>query len=136
MPRKPALCLYCGKPIKSGRADKKFCDSGCKDSYNNARKEGERGEIRTIDLVLKKNRRVLKKLYDPAKPEKKFSREMLVREGFEFGFLTHVAVTKTKMNEIVFCYDFGYREITQDEFQVYPSFSRVHVKGGYTIKVN
>ncbi|MBL7709857.1 MAG: hypothetical protein JNJ86_12350 [Chitinophagaceae bacterium] len=136
MPRKPVLCLYCGKPIKSGRADKKFCDSGCKDSYNNARKEGERGEIRTIDLVLKKNRRVLKKLYDPSKPDKKFSREMLIREGFEFGFLTHVAVTKTKMNEIVFCYDYGYREINEDNFQLFPSFSKIQIKGGYSMKVN
>lgn len=136
MPRKATSCLYCGKLIRSGRADKKFCDAGCKDGYNNERKEGERNEIRTIDLVLKKNRRVLKKLYDPQKPEKKFSREMLIREGFEFGFLTHVAVTKTKLNEIVFCYDFGYREISEGSFQLFPSFSKIQIKGGYSMKVN
>lgn len=136
MPRKPVLCLYCGKPIKSGRADKKFCDSGCKDAYNNEQKEGERNEIRIIDLIIKKNRRVLKKLYNKEKPETKFTREQLVREGFEFGFMTHIAITKGKGNEIVFCYDFGFREITKGQFQIYPSFSQIQVKDGYKIKVD
>src|ERR1043166_6863042 len=96
-------CLYCGDPIKKGRSDKKFCDSSCKDSYYNERKEKERSEISKIDLVLKRNRRVLKKLFDPKKQDKHFSREELIRAGFEFGFLTHIAITKTKSNEIIFC---------------------------------
>lgn len=107
MAKTAAICLFCGKPIKSGRSDKKFCDSGCKDGYYNERKGDEREEINKIDLVLKKNRRVLKKLYDPKKSDNKFTRELLIRDGFEFGFLTHIVVTKVKGNEIVFCYDYG-----------------------------
>lgn len=129
-------CLQCGKAIRSGRSDKKFCDSLCKDAYNNEKKESERSEIRTIDLLLKKNRRVLKQLYDPKKPDKKFSRELLIRAGFEFGFLTHVTVTSNRLNEIVFCFDYGYREVTGGQFQIYPSFSRIRVKSGYVIKVS
>lgn len=136
MPKGPAICLFCQKPIKSGRSDKKFCDSACKDGYYNERKGNERSEICAIDLVLKKNRRVLKVLYDPKKPEKKFSREAMIREGFEFGFLTHIAITKVKSNEIIFCYDYGYREIAENQFQIYPSFSKVQVKDGYKVKVN
>lgn len=135
MPRKAASCLYCGKLIRSGRADKKFCDAGCKDAFNNEQKEGERNEIRTIDIIIKKNRRILKKLYDKEKPEIKFTREELTREGFEFGFMTHIAITKRKGNEILFCYDYGYREISEGEFQVYPSFSKIQIKGGYKVKV-
>ena len=136
MPKSSAIYLFCQKPIKSGRSDKKFCDSACKDGYYNERKGDERGEIRAIDLVLKKNRRVLKKLYDFKKPEKKFSREAMIRDGFEFGFLTHIAVTRIKGNEIIFCYDYGYREITESQFQIYPSFSKVQVKDGYEFKIN
>lgn len=136
MARQAPLCFYCGKAIKSGRIDKKFCDSGCKDSYNNQRKESERNEIRSIDIVLKKNRRVLKKMYDPKKTDKKFTREELIRQGFEFGFLTHIAITSAKGNEIVFCYDFGFRETSENVFQIYPSFSQIRVKGGYKVKVH
>lgn len=136
MIRKAATCIHCGKAIKSGRIDKKFCDSGCKDAFNNGHKESERSEIRTIDLIIKKNRRVLKKLYDPKKSEKKFTREELIRGGFEFGFLTHIAVTKAKSNEIVFCYDFGYREVDKGQFQIYPSFSKIQIKNGYVVKID
>ncbi len=129
-------CLNCGKPITKGRLDKKFCDSACKDACNNEIKEAERGEINKIELILKRNRRVLKKLYDPKTVEKKVTREMLIREGFEFGFLTHIAVTRTKSNEITFCYDYGYREISKDQFQIYASFSSVQVKNGYRIKIS
>lgn len=135
MPRKAVICLYCGKSIKSGRIDKKFCNSGCKDAYNNEQKESERNEIRAIDLIIKKNRRVLKRLYNPKYSDRKVSKEELIREGFEFGFLTHVAVTITKSNEIIFCYDYGFREITKDKFRIYPSFSKVQVKDRYHVKV-
>jgi hypothetical protein len=122
MPAAPAICLYCDKPIKSGRSDKKFCDSGCKDAYYNALKTGEHKEIKEIDTILKRNRRILKKIYNPKKPEKLINREVLIKAGFEFGFHTHFVVTKFKANEFVFCYDFGYREAEKDNFKVIKSF--------------
>lgn len=70
---KPNKCLNCDKPITKGRSDKKFCDSNCKDEYNNAAKIAEGKEISKINTILKGNRRVLQKLFDPSKPDKKFS---------------------------------------------------------------
>ena len=131
----PTICLNCREPIKKGRSDKKFCDSGCKDEYYNAFKIAEGKEISKINTILKNNRRALKHLFDEKKPEKKFKREILVRVGFEFGFQTHIAVTKTKSNEITFCYDYGYREIEHDFFQIFYSFSKVKVKDGYEVKL-
>ncbi len=72
MPTAPAICLHFGKPIKSGRSDKKFCDTGCKDVYYNEIKIREHKEIKKIDTILKKNRRILKKLYDPKNVENSF----------------------------------------------------------------
>jgi len=135
MPLTRGKCLYCLEPIKSGRSDKKFCDSECKDAYYNAIKSQEQSEISKIDTILKRNRRILKKLFDPKKEEKMFKREILVKEGFEFGFHTHVAVTRSKSTEITFCYDYGYREIEEGRYRVFQSFSKVWVKDGYETRI-
>jgi len=117
----PAVCLNCYEPIKSGRSDKKFCDSGCKDEYYNKIKINEHKEIKKIDQVLKRNRRILKKLFDPKK-EKLVNREILLKAGFEFDFHTHFVITKIKENEFTFCYDYGYREVEKDKYKVIKSF--------------
>ncbi len=135
MTAKSNNCLNCDKPITKGRSDKKFCDSNCNDEYNNAAKVAEGKEISKISTILKNNRRVLQKLFEPNKPDKKFQRELLVRTGFEFGFLTHIAVTKGKLNEITFCFDYGYREVEPHSYQIHHSFSKVKVKDGYQVRV-
>jgi hypothetical protein len=128
-------CLYCGEVIRTGRSDKKFCDSGCKDAHYNAIKSDEQTEISKIDAILKRNRRALKKLYDPGNPSRLFKREELIRAGYEFGFLTHVVVTRLKKGEIVFCYDFGLREEEDQCYRLFPSYSNVQVKDGYRFRV-
>ena len=133
---KTANCLYCNKPITKGRTDKKFCDPGCKDSFYNAIKSEEQAEISKIEGILKRNRRILKRLYKPKNQEMIIKREALIREGFEFGFHTHIAVTRAKSNEIIFCFDYGYREVKEGAYQLYQSFSKVQVKDGYVIKLN
>ena len=121
MKKNITYCLNCNKPILSGRSDKKFCNSGCKDEYYNKLKTDEHKEIKKIDIILKRNRRILKKLFNP-KNEKLISRELLIKAGFEFDFHTHFIVTKIKGNEFIFCYDYGYREVEKDKFKLVKSF--------------
>jgi uncharacterized protein YvpB len=128
---KPNKCLNCEKAITKGRSDKKFCDSNCKDEYNNAAKMAEGKEISKINTILKKNRRALQQLYREDNRNLKFTREDFIRSGFEFGFTTHAVVTHFKSNEITFCYDYGYREVEPGKYQIFHSFSKVKVKGGY-----
>lgn len=135
MNTREAICLYCSKPIRKGRRDKKFCDSFCKDAFHNERKQEEMAEISRIDGILKRNRRVLKKLFESKRKEKVFSREEMVKEGFEFGFLTHIAVTRLRLNEITFCYDYGYRQFAQDRYEIFESFSSVKIKDWYEVQV-
>jgi hypothetical protein len=116
------ICLYCQKPIKSGRSDKKFCDSGCKDAYYNAIKTDEHKQISKIDIILKRNRRVLKKVFNPKKEDLLIKREVLLKSGFEFDYHTHLITTRFKSNEYIFCYDYGYREVEKDKFKVIRSF--------------
>jgi hypothetical protein len=129
------FCLNCKRPITKGRSDKKFCDSVCKDEYYNARKQKERSEITKIDGILKRNRRILEQLYDGKKPEKKIGREIMLKKGFEFGFYTHKVITKGKGSEIIFCYDFGYREESAAMFRLFPHYNRVQVKDGQIFEV-
>jgi hypothetical protein len=39
------------------------------------------------------------------------------------------------MEYIHFCYDFGYREVEADQYQLNPTFPRIKVKGGYEMVV-
>lgn len=123
-------CLLCKGPIYVGRSIKKFCNPECKDKYNNAIKIREQQEIKKVDTVLRRNRRALKKWYDPKKPERFVTREQLIQSGFEFGFHTHFVITRLKSQELIFCYDYGYREVEKGKYQVYPSFGKVQVKDG------
>lgn len=116
-----AICLNCHQPITKGRADKKFCNSACKDAYYNTIKSEEQQEISKIDIILKRNRRILKKYFDPYK-ETIVSRDMLLKQGFDFDYFTHFIVTKLRSNEFRFCYDYGYREIENSTVKIIKSF--------------
>src|ERR1700755_3499996 len=52
LPRSTMDCLHCQGPIKSGRADRKFCSDLCKNEYHNAQKFREHAEIKKINLTL------------------------------------------------------------------------------------
>jgi hypothetical protein len=129
------VCLYCSKGISVGRSDKKFCDHLCKDAYNNALRGSENRDISKIDVILKRNRRALKKLFDSKRKSRVFGREQLIREGFEFGFQTHVAVTKAQLGEITFCYDYGYRQIGAATYEVRQCTPRMKIKNGGLLAV-
>ncbi|GAB3028164.1 hypothetical protein GCM10027051_36510 [Niabella terrae] len=114
--------MSCKKPITKGRTDKKFCDSGCKDNYYNALKSEEQKEIGRIDTLLKRNRRILKRLYDPRKEENIVHREKLIREGFEFDYHTHHWITKSRGDTYFFCYDYAFRQLDHSHIRIIKSF--------------
>lgn len=99
-------CLACGKPVK-GRADKKFCDDYCRNTYNNQLKAGSNNYVRNINNILKKNRRILEELLPENEETAKANKEKLERLGFQFKYHTH-AYTNQKGNTYLFCYDYGY----------------------------
>ena len=115
-------CMHCNKIIKSGRSDKKFCDEACKNAFYNLIKIQEHAEIKRVDLILKKNRRILKKLFNPLLAETVVSGESLLKARFEFNFHTHHVITKTFSNEFIFCYDYGYRELTDGKYKIIRDF--------------
>lgn len=101
-------CLNCGKTIK-GRADKKFCDDSCRNTYNNQTK-AETGTVtivRNINNYLGKNRRILKQFLPDSEEMTKVHQDKLLLEGFQFKFHTH-SYTNKKGQVYFFCYEYGY----------------------------
>ncbi|HLY68172.1 MAG TPA: hypothetical protein VKR53_00505, partial [Puia sp.] len=98
-------CLYCDKLLK-GRSDQLYCDDACRNAYFNNKRKSEHQEIRSIDLILKKNRRILKELLGANEilsiPENK-----LLQKGFDFKYHTHF-FRSLSGGLYWFCYDYGY----------------------------
>ena len=113
-------CLDCGKKFSPGRPDKKFCDEKCRLSYNNREKENENKEIRIINIALKRNRRILKKLLGEQE-NKSVEKWELERTGFTLAFHTHFLTTKSNF-DYTFCYNYGYRLMDNGKYFIIKSF--------------
>jgi len=109
-------CLTCDKPLK-GRADKKFCDDYCRNSYNNQLKSISNNNIRNINNTLNKNRRILESLLPETEETAKANKEKLQRLGFNFKYITHTYITKTGKTYL-YCYEYGYLPLDNDWFLI------------------
>jgi hypothetical protein len=79
------------------------------------------GKIRTVDLILKKNRRVLQELLDLEQQDHHtFAQKRLLVKGFQFGYYTHHYTTR-KGDTYCYCYDYGYLPLDGDLYLVVKS---------------
>lgn len=106
-------CLACGKKLQ-GRADKKFCNDYCRNVYNNELKSANSSVVRNLNNLLIKNRRILEGLLG-GEEMKKASRDNLMKQGFNFKYITHTYTNK-KGNIYFYCYEFGYLPLEGDWF--------------------
>ncbi len=97
-------CIHCNHLLK-GRSDKKFCDDGCRNAYNN-QAQSDLTYVRSINNILKNNRRILK-WYLGEKESIKLSEEKLIAKGFQFEYHTH-QYTRKSGDTYHYCYEFGY----------------------------
>lgn len=102
----PKNCLTCAKPLR-GRADKKFCDDYCRNSYNNRRNADSNNYVRSINSILKKNRRILEELILPGEETGRTDKEKLLELGFKFRYSTHSFTTQSG-KIYSFCYEYGW----------------------------
>lgn len=108
-------CKACSKEL-TGRTDKKFCNNKCKASFNNRKKNEEEAYLQSINRILRKNRNILKQLYEDGHTTTRL--EALQHMGFDFGFYTNQLVLKSIPHN--FCYEWGY---TRDYFGVVRVFT-------------
>lgn len=105
-------CPECGNRI-IGRADKKFCNDACRNSYNNKFNKDSKNLVRTINNRLRKNYRILEALNPGEKT--KTTKSKLVNAGFDFNYFTSIYTTKAG-TIYYFVYDQGYLPIDGGEF--------------------
>lgn len=108
-------CQNCGKQLK-GRIDKKFCDSGCRNTFNNERIRAERDGVGAVERILRNNRSVLRECLGE-RPTVILSRVELVGRGFRFRYHTHRWENRWG-EEYWFVYDFGYLMLEDGEILV------------------
>lgn len=105
-------CLECGEKIR-GRADKKFCNDSCRNSYNNQFNKDTKNIMRNTHNTLRKNYRILEKLNPEEKT--KTTRDKLLKLGFNFDFFTGIYTTKAG-TVYYFVYDQGYLPLENDYY--------------------
>jgi predicted nucleic acid-binding Zn ribbon protein len=108
-------CMSCGEIVK-GRSDKKFCNDYCRNAYNNELKKSN-GEVRYINHVLGKNRRILERLLSNNATTIKINKENLHQLGFQFKYITHIYTTLSSKT-YYYCYDYGYLPVGNDWFLI------------------
>ncbi|WP_316753249.1 hypothetical protein [Pedobacter gandavensis] len=106
------LCLDCSRPLY-GRTDKKFCHDQCRSNYNNRIKAENNIIIKSVNLILKRNRDILEML-NPDK-ETKVSAIKLMASGFNFNYHTH-SNGNYRGHTCTYCYENGYVRLSNDEY--------------------
>ena len=77
-------CASCGEIIK-GRIDKKFCDDACRSNFNNRLNSDTSVLMKTINNVLRKNRRILESLIPIEEGKTKVTLKKLQEKGYNFS---------------------------------------------------
>ncbi len=116
MEKQKRFCQSCSQ-ILQGRTDKKFCDDGCRNNFNNQQNSIQNKEIRIINRVLKRNRVILLALLQIGKKPTKVGKEYLLLEGFNFRYMTHQGVASDGQPYQI-CYDVGLISLKNREYQI------------------
>lgn len=102
----PRKCQECGKTLH-GRSDKKFCNDYCRNSFNNKASLADSEQVKHINTILRRNRKILNECMEQAAEMVQVSKQKLTDAGFHFGYYTHHYTTK-KGGVYTFNYEYGY----------------------------
>ncbi len=105
-------CLECGTKLM-GRADKKFCNDQCRNTFNNNLNKDANDYVRRVNVILRKNRRILSKLMPGDKS--RTTKEQLLLRGFNFYYYTNIYKTK-QGKTYFFVYELGYLELENEDY--------------------
>lgn len=107
-------CYECGTGL-AGRTDKKFCDQTCRSSYHNSLYREETVDLRRIDKIMRRNRRILQTHVRAGRS--RIHRILLTDSGFDFNYFTHFQEGK-RGKQYRFCYEYGYHLRDGDKIEL------------------
>jgi len=117
--------MECGDKI-IGRSDKKFCNDGCRNAYNNRNNRDSTNLMRSIHRKLRNNFRILSEL-NFKEGKSKTTNEKLLKDGFDFEYFTNLKVYKNGA-EYRFLYNIGYRFLEDDWILVVRNDEEKHIR--------
>ncbi|WP_126971243.1 hypothetical protein [Gynurincola endophyticus] len=97
-------CLFCQNKLV-GRSDKKFCTEFCRNQFNNHRLTADNQLLKSINIILKRNRNILKHILASDTSPRTVHLNELLQNGFNVHFFTHALISENTF----FCYDFGFQ---------------------------
>jgi len=93
-----------------GRSDKKFCNDFCRNAFNNKLNCDQNNYMRNVNNILRRNRRILKKLFPASEEMVRITKQKLNSKGFLPEYFTHT--TTTKRGKMYYCcYDYAYQPL-------------------------
>lgn len=114
-----AKCLECGTRLgPDARPDQKFCSSGCRYAYHNARKYTAKQLRMKVDTILERNYRLLDQCIAEHRPS--ISLAEILGMGFNPAFITS-SVQLGSFSECT-CYDIAYRISETKVFNIHRMF--------------
>ena len=106
-------CKICKKQI-TGRADKIFCSTACKNEYHVKLRRATAQAVRETDKILHRNRSILLEIVGKTAKKKKVKREVLDRKNFNYHFITGYHVN-SKNKTFHYVYDFRWMVFSDQE---------------------
>lgn len=104
-------CKQCGKNL-IGRLDKLFCDSQCRNTFNNQNKRSDQLLIQDVNQRIRRNRRILKSLCPIGKATVR--KEVLDTMQYDYRYFS--SIFKSPNNNVYYiCYDYAFSPIKQKE---------------------
>ena len=112
------VCEFCSEEFTPKRTDARFCGRQCQYTSNNRSKAEDENYLKLILPVIRKNRNVLKSIYESqSMVNNVVSREYLIEQGFSFGYLTmYWSEDKTK-REIHFVGDYSLENLADGNYK-------------------
>jgi len=82
-------CAYCEDEFLAKRINQIYCCHRCKYTCNNRKRDLRSRQMSSVNAFLVQNFKLAKGLWDQHKEKALFSKEQLIRMGFNFKYFTH-----------------------------------------------
>jgi hypothetical protein len=94
-------CRVCAEKLY-GRTDQRFCSDRCRNRFHNQKRKQEHAYLRAVDRILRRNRSVLRQLWEDGYTEVAWER--LLRLGFAPAYCTGWLAPR-QGKPLLICYD-------------------------------
>ena len=82
-------CPYCEEAFLAKRMNQLYCSHRCKYTFNNRKRDSRSRQMSQVNTFLVQNFKLIQGLWDKHKEKALFSKEQLIRMGFNFKYFTH-----------------------------------------------